>query len=128
MLERMSGESDPSPLKVLAAVVQPPRMYQRQELRTFTDFTPLNHLDDAVPPESDTAREFNSIAKRIASGKGTPQDWQQAREWLVLWRGKATKKHPFLTPSSPTPNLGPAAPQLFQVARIRLPRFLGLAR
>jgi len=31
---------------------------KRQELRAFTDFTPLNHLDDAVPPESDTAREF----------------------------------------------------------------------
>jgi hypothetical protein len=44
-------------------------MYERQQLRTFTDFTPLNHLDDAVPPESDTAREFNEIAKRIVSGK-----------------------------------------------------------
>jgi hexosaminidase len=67
MLERMSGEPDPVPLRVLAAVVQPPRLYQRQELRTFTDSTPLNRLDDAVPPESDTAREFNQIAKRIAS-------------------------------------------------------------
>src|SRR5207249_9725907 len=42
MLERMSGELDPAPLRVLADVVQPPRLYQRQELRTFTDVTPLN--------------------------------------------------------------------------------------
>src|SRR2546430_1161716 len=91
MLERMSGELDPSPLKVLAAVVQPPRLYERQELRTFTDFTPLNRLDDAVPPESDTAREFNHIAKRIALGKADAQEWQQAREWLGLWRGKETQ-------------------------------------
>src|SRR5260370_38095612 len=113
MLERMSGESDPSPLKVLAAVVQPPRMYQRQELRTFTDFTPLNHLDDAVPPESDTAREFNSIAKRIASGKGTPQDWQQAREWLWLWRDKETKLHRMLLPSRTNPLPDPPSATLF---------------
>ena len=91
MLERMSGESDPEPLKVLAAVVQPPRLYQRQELRTFTDFTPLNRLDDAVPPESDTAREFNNIAKRISSGKASPEEWRRAREWLVLWRDNDAK-------------------------------------
>src|SRR5258708_39432863 len=86
MLQRMRGEMDPAHLKVLAAVVQPPRLYERQQLRTFTDSTPLNHLDDAVPPESDTAREFNDIAKRIALGKANPQEWQQARQWLVLWR------------------------------------------
>src|SRR5258708_32803453 len=120
MLERMSGESDPSPLKVLAAVVQPPRMYQRQELRTFTDFTPLNHLDDAVPPESDTAREFNSIAKRIASGKGTPQDWQQAREWLVLWRGQPAMLPAFLPPFFPNQNPGPGLHNLVIVTKNRL--------
>src|SRR5260370_12096073 len=96
MLERMSGEIDPVPLKVLAAVVQPPRLYERQQLRTFNDFTPLNRLDDSVPPESDAAREFNELAKRIASGKATTQEWQQAREWLVLWRDNDAKLQPLL--------------------------------
>src|SRR5258707_15374538 len=103
MLERMSGELDPAPLKVLAAVVQPPRLYERQELRTFSDFTPLNRLDDAVPPESDTAREFNDIAKRIALGKADAQEWQQARQWLVLWRGKEAKTQPFFGRADLTP-------------------------
>src|SRR2546430_14424510 len=94
MLERMSGEPDPEPLRVLAAVVHPPRLYQRQELRTFTDFTPLNRLDDAVPPESDTAREFNDIAERIASGKATREEWQQARGWLHLWRDRERQLQP----------------------------------
>ena len=44
----------------------------------FGDFTPLNRLDDAVPPESETARVFDGIARRIAGGKATPEDWQQA--------------------------------------------------
>jgi hexosaminidase len=120
MLERMSGESDPEPLKVLAAVVQPPRLYQRQELRTFTDFTPLNRLDDAVPPESETAREFNNIAKRISSGKASPEEWRQAREWLVLWRDNDAKLQPLLKRSFLIQDLAPVSRNLFKVAEIGL--------
>jgi hexosaminidase len=120
MLERMSGESDPEPLKVLAAVVQPPRLYQRQELRTFTDFTPLNRLDDAVPPESETAREFNNIAKQISSGKASPEEWRQAREWLVLWRDNDAKLQPLLKRSFLTQDLAPVSRNLSQVAEIGL--------
>src|SRR5256884_4115004 len=116
MLERMSGEPDPEPLRVLAAVVQPPRLYQRQELRTFSDFTPLNRLDDAVPPESDTAREFTDIAKRIASGKATREEWQQAREWLQLWRGKEGQLQPLLEQSFFSQEFGPAARDFAPVA------------
>ena len=120
MLERMTGEPDPEPLRVLAAVVQPPRLYQRQELRNFTDFTPLNRLDDAVPPESDTAREFNDIAKRIASGKATLEEWRQAREWLVLWRDNDAKVQPLLKRSFLTQDLAPVSRNLSQVAEIGL--------
>jgi len=120
MLERMSGQLDPAPLKVLAAVVQPPRLYARQELRTFTDFTPLNRLDDAVPPESDTAREFNEIARRIASGKATPQEWQQAREWLGLWRDNDAKLQPLLRRSYLTEDLAPVSHNLSRIAEIGL--------
>jgi hexosaminidase len=120
MLQRMSGEPDPVPLKVLAAVVQPPKMYERQQLRNFTDLTPLNRLDDAVPPESDTAREFNEIAKRITQGNATPQDWQQAREWLVLWRDNDAKLQPLLARSFLTQDLAPLSRNLSQVAEIGL--------
>jgi len=120
MLERMTGEPNPEALKVLAAVVQPPRMYERQELRTFTDFTSLNRLDDAVPPESDTAREFGAVAKRIASGKATPKDWQQAREWLVVWRDNDAKLQPLLKRSYITQDLAPVSQNLSRVAEIGL--------
>src|SRR5437588_11535721 len=120
MLERMSGEPDPEPLRVLAAVVQPPRLYQRQEMRTFTDYTPRNRLDDALPPESDTAREFNDIAKRIASGKATREEWQQAREWLQLWRDNDAKLQPLLKRSFLTQDFAPVSRNLAQVAEIGL--------
>ena len=65
----MSGDPNPEALRVLADVVQPPKGYERQQLRNFSDFTPLNRLDDAIPPESETARIFDGIATRIASGQ-----------------------------------------------------------
>jgi hexosaminidase len=120
MLQRMTGESDPVPLKVLAAVVQPPRMYERQDLRTFMDFTPINRLDDAVSPESDTAREFNEIAKRIAREQATTQDWQQARDWLLLWRDNDAKLQPLLSRSFLTQDLAPVSRNLSRVAEIGL--------
>ena len=101
-------------------MVQPPRLYERQELRTFTDFTPLNRLDDAVPPESDTAREFNQIAKRIALGKADAQEWQPARQWLVLWRDNDAKLQPLLARSYLTQDLAPVSRNLSRVAEIGL--------
>ena len=120
MVERMSGDADPGPLKVLASVVQPPRGYERQQLRKFTDFTPLNHLDDAVSPESDTAREFSEIAKRIVAGKASVQDIQQARDWLVLWRDNDAKLQPLLGRSFLTQDLAPVSQNLSRSAAIGL--------
>ena len=118
MLERMSGEVDPVALRILADVVQPPKGYQRQELRS--DFSSLNRLDDAVPPESETAHEFDQIAQRISSGTATPQDWQRAREWLVLWRDNDAKLQPVLKRSFLTQDLAPVSSNLRQVAEIGL--------
>lgn len=118
MLERMSGNPNPVALRVLADVVQPPKGYQRQELRRFGDFTPLNRMDDAVPPESETARVFDGIARRIASGKATPGDWQQAYQWLELWRDNDSKLQPILAQSSLTQDLAPVSRNLSQVATV----------
>lgn len=120
MLERMSGDPDPAALRVLAEVVQPPQGYERQQLRNFSDFTPLNRLDDAVPPESETAREFDGMARRIASGKATQQDWQQAHEWLVLWKDNDARLQPLLQRSFLTQDLGPVSRSLSRVAEIGL--------
>jgi hexosaminidase len=118
MLQRMTGDPDPEPLRVLASVVQPPKLYQRQDLRS--DFTSINRLDDAVPPESETAREFDILATRIASGSATPQDWEQARQWLTLWRDNDAKLQPLLARSFLTKDLSPVSRNLSQVAAVGL--------
>ena len=67
ILQRMSGDPDSKPLKVLASVVAPPTGYERYALeggKSYTVFTPLNRLVDAVPPESEKAREFPTSPNR----------------------------------------------------------------
>jgi hexosaminidase len=120
MLQRMSGESDPKYLEVLASIVQPPEGYQREDLKPYDTSSPLNHLVDAVPPESETARQFSEIVKRIVAGKASPDDWQKARAWLVLWRDNDAKLQSSLGRSAITDELVPLSHDVSQVAAIGL--------
>jgi hexosaminidase len=120
MLQRMTGESDPRALSVLASVVQPPEGYERGQLKDYQSFTPLNRLVDAVSPESDTGRKFNDLAKPIAQGKASPKQWQLAREWLVLWRDNDAMLQPLLERSDLTAELAPLSLSLSEVSAIGL--------
>ena len=120
MLARMSGEANPEALRVLASVVQPPRGYERGNLRKYTSDSPLNRLVDAVPPESETARVFHKLCERITSGKATPQDWQTAHDWLALWRDNDARLQPSLAKSDLTAELAPVSQSLKQTAEIGL--------
>jgi hexosaminidase len=86
MLQRMVGVNDLTSLKVLASAVEPPKEYARESLASYDSFIPLNKMVDAIPPESNQAREFHHLASLIAAGKASPEQWEQAREWLILWR------------------------------------------
>jgi len=127
MLERMSGDANPVALRVLAAVVQPPAGYARGGLKEYTSLTPLNHLVDAVPPESTTGREFGLICARIAAGNASPADWQRAHGWLVLWRDNDAHLQPLLGRSEITEELIPVSTSVRQTAEIGL-RALDLLR
>ncbi|AXC14154.1 Beta-hexosaminidase [Acidisarcina polymorpha] len=120
MIERMVGDEDPSSLKVLASVVEPPKGYSREELTKYYSYTPLNHLVDAVPSESDQARQFRGIADRIAGGTATENDRRQARQWLTLWRDNDALLQPLLPHSALTAELAPLSRNLSQAAAIGL--------
>jgi hexosaminidase len=120
MLQRMSGESDPRNLQVLADVVQPPEGYQRESLKQYDTSSPLNRLVDAVPPESEQARQFNELVKLIVAGTATPEQWQQARAWLVRWRDNDAGLQPSLPQSEITAELVPLSHNLSEVATIGL--------
>jgi hexosaminidase len=120
MLERMTGNANPEDLRVLASVVAPPKGYEREGLRQYTTSTPLNHLVDAVPPESEVARKFQEICVRIALGKATPEEWKDAHDLLVIWQANDAKLQPSLAKSDLTAELLPLSQSLRQVAEIGL--------
>jgi hexosaminidase len=120
MLQRMSGQADPKYLAVLAGVVQPPVGYQREELKKYDWYSPLNHLVDAVPPESEMARKFKNLVAAIVAGNATADQLQKAKEWLTLWRDNDAKLEPSLKNSDITAELAPVSQTLAQVSTIGL--------
>jgi hexosaminidase len=120
MLRRMLGDADPSALQVLASVIEPPKGYAREQLGNYDSYSPLNRLVDAVPAESDRAREFREMAARIAAGKPAPLDWQTARSWLTLWRDNDAALQPLLPRSALTAELAPVSHDLATAAAIGL--------
>jgi hexosaminidase len=120
MLSRMTGEPDPLPLRVFGDVMQPPRGYARGDLGHYDAFTPLNRMVDAVAPESETAREFSLIVNRIVAGKASVTDWEQAQEWLLLWRDNDAQLQPLLPKSQLTRELAPVSANLRQVSQTGL--------
>ena len=120
MLLRLGAATDQSALKVLASVVQPPKGYAREDLKPYDAFSPLNRLVDAVPPESNHAREFNDLCARIASGKAAPKDLETARQQLTLWRDNDALLAPTLPKSDLTAELLPLSKGLSRAATIGL--------
>jgi hexosaminidase len=120
MLQRISGQNDPRYLAVLASVVQPPLGYQRESLKQYDWHSPLNHLVDAVPPESDAARNFSNLVAAIVAGTASPEQWQQARHQLTAWRDNDQKLQPSLKRSDITAELIPVSQTLAQVSEIGL--------
>jgi hexosaminidase len=120
MLSRMTNEPDPLPLRVFGDVMQPPRGYERGDLGHYAAFTPLNRMVDAIPPESETAREFSLIVNRIVAGKASVADWEQAQEWLLLWRDNDAQLQPLLAKSQLTQELAPMSANLHQVSQAGL--------
>lgn len=120
MLQRMSGDKDPKYLAVLASVVQPPRGYDRESLKQYDWHSPLNHLVDAVPPESETAREFSVLVKALVGGNASQEQWQTAKDWLTRWRDNDAKLQPTLKSSEITAELSPLSQTVSQVSTIGL--------
>ncbi len=66
MLQRIAGAASPDEfeaLKTVADVVEPVKDYDREKLAPAepTSMTALNRVVDAVPLESDKAREFGEL-------------------------------------------------------------------
>jgi hexosaminidase len=102
MLHRMTGTGDISALRTLADVVEPVKDYARMDsVKGPWDFrAPLNHLIDAVSPESSAARHFGAqVQAYIQSGYKDQATEIQIRALLTTWRDNDTRLHPLLDES-----------------------------
>jgi hexosaminidase len=105
MLARLAGTSDDAPLQVLAATVEPVKEYARPEYNekmniSATSSAPLNHLIDAVTPESDLGRTFlNSVNALAASHFKDATAEAQIRAQLTAWRDNDAQLEPIIARS-----------------------------
>ena len=120
MLERIAGGNDAAALRVLADIVQPPEGYLRGQLRAYTSATALNHLVDAVPPESMTGREFSRLVDHILAHSATSQQAAQARALLTQWQTNDVYLQSLATRSELASELAPVSTMLSQVGAIGL--------
>jgi hexosaminidase len=89
MLHRMLGSGDIAALRTLADVLEPVKDYARSEsMKGPNDSSiPLNHLVDALSPESDVARDFRDLVQTyIQSGYKDQNAEARIRAWLTKWR------------------------------------------
>jgi hexosaminidase len=102
MLQRMAGGTMPESLRTLGDIVESVKTLGRSRLRNYTSHTAMNRLTDAVPPESDLARDFNRrIDLALASQPGLLTQSAELRFWLTKWRDN----HAQLLPELQEPHL-----------------------
>jgi hexosaminidase len=95
MIERIAGDAPVELLETLASALEPVKEYTRGRTQSYSTELPLNRLVDAVPPESEPAREFGELAKNAQQASARTE----LRLQLIRWRDNDRKLQPFL-PSS----------------------------
>jgi len=116
MLQRLRGGNDVRALQVLAQVLEPVKEYGREDGREYDSFTPLNRLVDAVPPESDIARQFAVMVESWISHSSGSGDLDAMKKWLVLWQNNDQELEPILQGNSLLKELIPLSQSLQTVA------------
>ena len=82
MLDRIAGGPDPEALGVLARVSEALGIEGRRNLAEKASLAPLNRFVDAVPPESERARQLEETVKSMAGDRNAVAELQSAfTEW-----------------------------------------------
>jgi hexosaminidase len=96
MLQRIAGAASPDEfeaLKTIADVVEPVKDYGRETLAPAepTSMTPLNRVVDAVPLESDKARQFGELVDKFVASTCQGDLELRLRAQLLIWRDNDAK-------------------------------------
>jgi len=116
MLERLRGSNDVRTLQVLAQALEPVKEYAREETREYDSLTPLNRLVDAIPPESDAARQFAGTVENWLSHSSASGDIDAMKQSLTLWQNNDQELEPILQSNSLLKEIVPLSQSLRTVA------------
>jgi hexosaminidase len=99
MLRRLAGpDTDLTPLHVFASALEPVKGYERHR-NHYGASSAFNRLVDAIPPESDAAREFRNAVDQYLSAR-SPDAADGLRKQLAEWSRIAVQIRPLLEANS----------------------------
>jgi hexosaminidase len=99
MLRRLAGpDRDPGPLRTFASALEPVKGYERHR-NHYGASSSFNRLVDAIPPESDAARDFRNAVDRYLAAPN-PADADGLRKQLAVWSQIASDIRPLLESNS----------------------------
>ncbi len=100
MLQRIAGAASPDEfeaLKTIADVVEPVKDYDRESQAPVepTSMTPLNRIVDAVPLESEKARQFGELVDKFLASSCHDADLAaRLRAQFIVWRDNDARLQP----------------------------------
>jgi hexosaminidase len=95
MLQTMIGEKPILPIKTITDLLKPVGLGIRQRTQKYYSSTPLNRLVDILPPESDTARQFEVLINQtIADTSLQSAHWNKTKDLLTCWQTNVQQAMP----------------------------------
>lgn len=94
MRERLAGGGAVAPLDAFASLLEPVKGYERHRA-PYGASTAFNHLVDAIPPESETARLFGVAVDKYLEDRNAAAV-EALRSQLAAWSKDAAEVHPLL--------------------------------
>lgn len=118
MLGRIEGnDMPPELLETLADAVEPVKEYEREQTQKYDLEAALNQLVDAIPPESDQARQMNALAQRAVHDSAVRDE---LRKRLLRWRDNDARLQPYLAVSALREPLVPLSRGLSELGALGL--------
>jgi len=121
MLRRLTNNNDIQPLKNLVAVIEPVKIYKRNELKKQTQQTPLTRVVDAASADAKVARDFRTLIEQLLSQINHSEELiLEIKACLELWKHNHEKLKPIIAKSPILIEIEPLSESLSDLGRIGL--------
>jgi hexosaminidase len=118
MLRRLAGSADIAALKILAEVVEPVKIYQRQNQGVaYTQLSPLTRFVDAVRPESASARAFGKAVDSFLATRKTARA-AEIRAYLSRWKAQRDALKSLIARAPALREIAPLSEALAEASRL----------